>query len=218
MSCNAFHYNYNHILLDYNIGVGNYKYISGLYAVKCIESFSMESDYYSPILLKINGGESMAKDIYGDFKKKLDRIENHLAEEVAPQANELLKESVRFSLVDWYNDYTPQSYERTYNFMKILDNTKTRGKRNVLSFVVDSGSMNSYSGFYGNSLQPSTALDFMFMNGEHGHDKKGFEGKHHWMMHRSLPPYMYVERDIESGFGGRLDKIVNNRIEEILRK
>ena len=52
----------------------------------------------------------MAKDIYGDFKKKLDRIENHLAEEVAPQANELLKESVRFSLVDWYNDYTPQSY------------------------------------------------------------------------------------------------------------
>ena len=152
----------------------------------------------------------MAKDIYGDFKKKLDRIENHLAEEVAPQANELLKESVRFSLVDWYNDYTPQSYERTYNFMKILDNTKTRGKRNILSFIVDSGSMDSYPGFYGNSLQPSTAFDFMFMNGEHGHGK--------WMMHRSLPPYMYVERDIESGFGGRLDTIINNRIEEILRK
>ena len=152
----------------------------------------------------------MAKDIYGDFKKKLDRIENHLAEEVAPQANELLKESVRFSLVDWYNDYTPQSYERTYNFMKILDNTKTRGKRNILSFIVDSGSMDSYPGFYGNSLQPSTAFDFMFMNGEHGHGK--------WMMHRSLPPYMYVERDIERGFGGRLDKIINNKIEEILRK
>ena len=152
----------------------------------------------------------MAKDIYGDFKKKLDRIENHLAEEVAPQANELLKESVRFSLVDWYNDYTPQSYERTYNFMKILDNTKTRGERNILSFIVDSGSMDSYPGFYGNSLQPSTAFDFMFMNGEHGHGK--------WMMHRSLPPYMYVERDIESGFGGRLDTIINNRIEEILRK
>lgn len=152
----------------------------------------------------------MAKDIYGDFKKKLDRIENHLAEEVAPQANELLKESVRFSLVDWYNDYTPQSYERTYNFMKILDNTKTRGERNILSFIVDSGSMDSYPGFYGNSLQPSTAFDFMFMNGEHGHGR--------WMMHRSLPPYMYVERDIESGFGGRLDKIINNRIEEILRK
>lgn len=160
----------------------------------------------------------MVKDIYGDFKKKLDRIENHLAEEVAPQANELLKESVRFSLVDWYNDYTPQSYERTYNFMKILDNTKTRGERNILSFIVDSDAMSDYQGWKNKSLDASVAFDFMFMNGEHGHDKKGFEGKHHWMMHRSLPPYMYVERDIESGFGGRLDKIINNRIEEILRK
>lgn len=50
----------------------------------------------------------------------------------------------------------------------------------------------------------------MFMNGEHGHG--------HWMMHRSIPPYMYVERDIESGFNGRLDKIINKRVDEILRK
>ena len=56
----------------------------------------------------------------------------------------------------------------------------------------------------------STAFDYMFMDGEHGHGK--------WMMHQSLPPYMYVERDIESGFGGRLDKIINSRIEQILRK
>ena len=48
------------------------------------------------------------------------------------------------------------------------------------------------------------------MDGEHGHGK--------WMMYQSLPPYMYVERDIESGFGSRLDKIINNRIDQILRK
>ena len=175
----------------------------------------------------------MAKNIYADFKKKLDRIENHIAEEVAPQANELLKESVRYSLIDWYNDYTPQSYERTYNFMKILDSTKTRGKGNVLCFSVDSGAMDSYVGWSGHGwgntydepredgkysnkkgnhqkLNASLAFDYMFMNGEHGHGK--------WMMHQSLPPYMYVERDIESGFGGRLDKIINNRIDQILRK
>ena len=104
----------------------------------------------------------MAKNMYADFKKKLDRIENHIAEEVAPQANELLKESVRYSLIDWYNDYTPQSYERTYNFMKILDSTKTRGKGNVLRFSVDSGAMDSYVGWFGQSLQPSTAFDYMF--------------------------------------------------------
>ena len=100
----------------------------------------------------------MAKNIYTDFKKKLDRIENHIAEEVAPQANELLKESVRYSLIDWYNDYTPQSYERTYNFMKILDSTRTRGKGNILRFSVDSGAMDSYVGWFGQSLQSSTAL------------------------------------------------------------
>jgi len=152
----------------------------------------------------------MAKNMYADFKKKLDRIENHIAEEVAPQANELLKESVRYSLIDWYNDYTPQSYERTYNFMKILDSTRTRGKGNVLHFSVDSGAMDSYVGWFDQSLQPSTAFDYMFMDGEHGHGK--------WMMHQSLPLYMYVERDIESGFGSRLDKIINNRIDQILRK
>lgn len=141
---------------------------------------------------------------------KIRIIENHLAEEIAPQVNELLKESVRFSLIDWYNDYDPKSYERTYNFMKILDNTKTKGKGNRLTMRIDSGVMNNYPGFWGQTLQPSTAFDYMFMNGEHGHGR--------WMMHRSLSPYMYVERDIESGFGDRLDKIVNKKIEEILRK
>ena len=58
-----------------------------------------------------------------DLIKKLDRIENHLAEEIAPEVNKLLKESVRFSLIDWYNDYKPQFYERTRNFMNVLENT-----------------------------------------------------------------------------------------------
>lgn len=152
----------------------------------------------------------MTKNIYNDLKKKIDRIENHLAEEIAPQVNELLKESVRYALVDWYNDYTPKFYERTYNFMKILDNTKTSGRGNLLTMSIDSGSMNKYVGWFGQSLQPSTAFDYMFIDGEHGHGKL--------KMSQSLPPYMYVEEDIESGFGGRLDRIINNRIEKILRK
>ena len=175
----------------------------------------------------------LAINLYADFKKKLDRIENHIAEEVAPQANELLKESVRYSLIDWYNDYTPQSYERTYNFMKILDSTRTRGKGNVLRFSVDSGAMDNYIGWagygWGNTydapredgkysnkkgshqkLNASLAFDYMFMGGQHGYGQ--------WMKHQSLPPYMYVERDIESGFGGRLDDIINKKIEQILRK
>lgn len=141
---------------------------------------------------------------------KIKIIENYLAEEIAPEVNELLKESVWFSLIGWYNDYYPKDYIRTYNFMKILDNTRTRGKGNRLTITVDSGVMNSYPGFWGQKLQPSTAFDYMFMNGEHGHGR--------WMMHRSRPLYIDIEKDIKSGFGGQLDIIVNKKIEEILRK
>ena len=70
--------------------------------------------------------------------------------------------------------------------------------------------MDSYAGWFGQTLQSSTAFDYMFMNGQHGHGQ--------WMMRQSLPPYMYVERDIESGFGERLGDIVNKKIDEILRK
>ena len=152
----------------------------------------------------------MGKNIYADLKSKLSRIENNIAEEIAPQANEYFKESVRYALVDWYNDYDPKTYERTRNFMNILNSTRASGHGNILSFIVDSGSMNTYPGWFNKNLQPSTAFDFMFMNGKHGHGN--------WMMHKSLPPYMYVEQDIESGFGGRLDNLINNRIDKILRK
>ena len=153
-----------------------------------------------------------------DLIKKLDRIENHLAEEVAPDVNKLLQESVRFSLVDWYNDYDPAMYERTYNFMNILHRTRTSGRGNIITMSIDSGDMDSYKGFdippYSTykkqTLQPSTAFDFMFMNGEHGHGR--------WMMHRSIPPYIYVDADIQDGFGGRINKVINNRIEKILKR
>lgn len=145
-----------------------------------------------------------------DLIKKLDRIENHLAEEIAPEVNKLLKESVRFSLIDWYNDYEPQFYERTRNFMNVLENTRTSGKGNILTMTIDSGSMGTYPGFFNKPLYPSAAFDMFFINGEHGHGK--------WMKHQSVPPYMYVEQDIYDRFGGRLDDIVNNKVEEILRR
>lgn len=168
----------------------------------------------------------MANNGLDDLIKKLNRIENHLAEEIAPDINELLKESVKSSLIDWYNDYNPQDYIRTNNLMNILENTRTSGKGNLLTMFVDSGSMNNYPGWngygYGNSytigksekysnqkLNASIAFDFMFMNGEHGHGK--------WMKHQSLPPYMYVDADIVSGFNGRANKVINDKIGKILK-
>ena len=151
----------------------------------------------------------MAKDL-NDLISKLEKLNNNLAEEIAPEVNILLKESVNFSLVDWYNDYDPKVYKRTNNFMRSSNSAKTTGEGNTLIMSVDSSPMSAYPGFWGQTLDADAAFDFFFMNGEHGHGK--------WMMHQSLPPYMYVERDIESGFGGRLDKIINKRVDEILRK
>jgi hypothetical protein len=134
-----------------------------------------------------------------------------MAEEVAPDVNKLFKESVRYSMVDYYNDYDPLVYQRTYNFMNgVIDSARTSGKGNILTMSVDSGLMSSYPSWIGdNKLQPSTAFDFFFMNGEHGHGK--------WLMKRSLPPQMYVDADVSDGFGGQIYKIISKTIYRILK-
>lgn len=164
----------------------------------------------------------MAKNDLNDLIKKLDRVQNHLGEEIAPAVNELLKESVYHSLINWYNDYNPEDYERTYNFMRILESTRTSAKGNVLLLSVDSGNMHNYHGWTGvylrndgsgvgkNRLTANYAFDFMFMNGEHGHGR--------WMMHQSTPPYLYVESEIYSGFKGKVNKVINSTIERILKR
>jgi hypothetical protein len=152
----------------------------------------------------------MAKDL-DDFVNKLDRLQNHIAEEVAPEVNKLFKESVQRSLVDYYNDYDPYSYQRTFNFMNgVIDSAKTSGKGNILTMSVNSGLMSSYPSWIGgNNLQPSAAFDFFFMSGEHGHGR--------WMMKQSLPPHMYVDADVNDGFGGRVYEIINKTIDRILK-
>jgi hypothetical protein len=47
------------------------------------------------------------------------------------------------------------------------------------------------------------------MGGEHGHGR--------WMMKRSLPPYMYVDADIESGFGGHINEIIDKEVDKFLK-
>lgn len=150
----------------------------------------------------------MAKDL-NDLISKLEKLNNNLAEEIAPEVNKLLKESVNFSLVDWYNDYDPKVYKRTNNFMRSSNSAKTTGEGNTLIMSVDSSPMSDYPGFWGQTLDADAAFDFFFMNGEHGHGK--------YMMHQSLPPYMAIENDISDGFGGRIDDIITKKINEALK-
>lgn len=152
----------------------------------------------------------MSKINVSEWEKKLNRIENHIAEEMAPQVNNLLKKSVQFHLSEWYNDYSPHVYQRTNNFMRVMDSVRTSGKGKLLTMTVDSGYMNTYPSYDEEKfLQPSAAFDFMFMDGEHGH---GF-----LMAHRSTPPFEDIDDDICSGFNGRANTVCNNALERILR-
>lgn len=148
--------------------------------------------------------------------KDVKQAEKQLAKEVTPEINKLFKESVYNSLIEWYNDYSPNMYQRTNNFMSVYKSATTSCHGNILTMRVDSSFMNDYQGFdippypsyEKQTLYANTAFDFMFMNGEHGHGR--------WMMHQSVPPFDKVDRDFRSGFGGKVQKIINNKAKEIL--
>lgn len=159
----------------------------------------------------------MAKgDLVSMILKDVKQAEKQLAKEVVPEINKLFKESVYDSLIDWYNDYSPMEYVRTQNFMNVYNSAYTSANGNILTLQVDSSRMNDYPGFSRlpyptyekQSLQANTAFDYMFVNGEHGHGC--------WMMHQSIPPFDRVDRDFQSGFGGRVQKIIDNRAKKIL--
>lgn len=150
--------------------------------------------------------------------KDITKLEKNLAKECAPKINNLFKESLNFAMLDWYNDYDPKKYNRTYNFMKVLNTAKTTGSGTTITMQADSSSMSDYQGFdeppyRGYEKEPlpaSLAFDFFFMNGEHGHGN--------WMMHRSIPPFMTVNRDVDDGFGNRVQDIISATMGSLLTK
>ena len=152
---------------------------------------------------------------FDDLIKKAEKINKQLPKEVAPEINKLFKESVYDSLIQWYSEYSPNMYQRTNNFMNVYKSANTSCHGNILTMRVDSSFMNDYLGFdippYSTyekqTLYADTAFDFMFMNGEHGHGR--------WMMHQSTPPYELIDRDFQSGFGGRVQEIINKKAKEL---
>lgn len=150
--------------------------------------------------------------------KDINKLEKNLAKECAPKINKLFKKSLNFAMANWYNDYDPKKYNRTYNFMKVLNTAKTTGSGTTITMQADSSSMSDYQGFdeppyKGYEKEPlaaSLAFDFFFMNGEHGHGN--------WMMHKSIPPFMTVDRDVDDGFGNRVQDIISATMGNLLTK
>ena len=147
--------------------------------------------------------------------KDVKQVEKQLAKEVTPEINKLFKESVYDSLIQWYSEYSPNIYQRTNNFMNVYKSVNTSCRGNILTMRVDSSFMNDYLGFdippyptyERQTLSADTAFDYMFMNGEHGHGR--------WMIYQSIPPFDRVDRDFRNGFGGRVQKIIDNKAKEL---
>lgn len=160
--------------------------------------------------------------------QKYQKAAENIASKVAPEINKLLKESVEKSIAEYYKSYTPEDYQRTYNFMKVVDSSKTTGNGNNLIMSVNSGYMNNYPGFsgrgYGNTysiderphkyehpkLNASIAFDFFFKNGEHGHGD--------WLKATSTPPDELVQKDIDSKFDGKANKIILDALNKEVMK
>ena len=102
--------------------------------------------------------------------KDINKLEKNLAKECAPKINKLFKESLNFAMVNWYNDYDPKKYNRTYNFMKVLNTAQTTGSGTTITMRVDSSAMSDYQGFdeppyRGYEKEPlpaSLAFDFFY--------------------------------------------------------
>lgn len=149
--------------------------------------------------------------------KKLDHLQKNIANEVAPEINKLLKNSVHGALGNFYNGYSPKMYHTTYNLYNITDSSQTIGSGDILTLRVDSSTMSDYPGFEippypsyeRKPLYADTAFEFMFENGEHGHGR--------WNMANSTPPETLVDKDIQSGFNGEAQKIIKKKAIELLK-
>lgn len=152
----------------------------------------------------------MANNNLNDLIGKLEHIKNHLAEEIAPEIEKLFKKSVKYSIVNFYNDYSPTLYERKYDLYNIEKSANVRGKRRTLTLSADSGYMQKHASCINdNYLQPSTLFEYAFMGGEHGHTP--------FMMRKSKTPYSEVNADILSAFKGKAYKTIDNSIKKILK-
>lgn len=139
--------------------------------------------------------------------KKIDMVEKELPKKVLPKVRPYMNESLNRAMTDFYNGYSPTYYKRTNNLMGLANNRQINVSGNSIIMTVSSDSMSDYPGAFKTPLSASTAFNFMYENGEHGHGM--------WHMATSEPPDMLVEQDLMDGYGGRVDIAISQALNEI---
>lgn len=146
-------------------------------------------------------------DNLDDISKKLNKVKKELPKQVLPKIEPLMKLSLNRAVQDFYDSYTPKMYDRTNNFKSITNNPEIQINKKSIIMTVSSDSMSDYPGVY-SPLEASTAFKYFYQNGEHGHGM--------WLAAVSTPPDMLVEDDVLDGFGGQVDVLIDQVMNQIM--
>lgn len=143
--------------------------------------------------------------IMEDFNKKIVTSIPLITSQIALDLEPKFKEIVSTAIDGFYMNAQPKVYNRTGNFDNMKNSVKVSSTPRSIIIEVGEDTMSDYPGMYNQSLDASTAFDYFYMNGEHGHGK--------WCIGYSYPPDEYVESQLNSA---EIDNIIGNSIDKVL--
>ena len=144
-------------------------------------------------------------EIANKLRKAPDEICNIAIPKLQPDAELSLQRAIN----NYYGSMAGQMYSRTGNFQNWTARLQHNGGGSC-SLILDNGGMGAYPSLYekGNPLTQEGAMQLIFKSGEHGHGR--------FLIGVSTPPHDLVERDVQSGFNGKLSIYVNQAIDQVL--
>ena len=149
--------------------------------------------------------KSVLNDIMNEYKNKVIQSIPKMTQQIAIDLEPQFKEIVSTAIDGFYMNAQPKMYDRTGNFDSIKDSVKVSASRNEVTIHVGEENMSSYPGMFGQALDSSTAFDYFYLNGEHGHGK--------WNIGYSYPPFQYVEDKLNSI---EVQNVISNSVQKIL--
>lgn len=143
-----------------------------------------------------------------EIANKLRKAPNEICNIAIPKLQPDADQSLQSAIDNYYGFWGGVMYSRTGNFRNWTAKLQHNGGGNC-SLILDNGAMSDYPSIIdGSPLTQEGAMQLMFKGGEHGHGR--------FQVGVSTPPHDLIERDVQSGFNGKLSIYVNQAIDQVL--
>ena len=143
-----------------------------------------------------------------EIANKLRKAPNEICNIAIPKLQPDADQSLQRAIDNYYGFWGGVMYSRTGNFRNWTAKLQHNGGGNC-SLILDNGAMSDYPSIIGGSpLTQEGAMQLMFKGGEHGHGR--------FQAGVSTPPHDIIERDVQSGFNGKLSIYINQAIDQVL--